>query len=203
MSLWESCHQAFGFRVSFIPREPDVWQSANLARGPGAGRWLVPLARLKAGVSVEQARLELEAIRRHLGETGSPADQDWRTGVQLLQDSLFANFNGAFLLLSGIGLLVLLIGCANVANLLLGRARRREKEISVRISMGAGHLRMVRQLLTESILLASLGGVLGLLLTFWGIGLFVALAPEWWPLCPGADQYRWQGARFLRQWSHF
>ncbi len=172
----------FRFRITpYNTGEAHVWLSSNLAREPGAGRWLRPLARLKPGVSVEQARLELEAIGQHLEEANSPADQGWRTDVQLLPDALFAMWNKHFLLLSGIGLLVLLIGCANVANLLLARTRRREKEISVRISMGASRLRLVRQLLTESILLASLGGVLGLILTYWGIGIFVALAPQWWP----------------------
>ena len=172
----------FRFQISsFNTREAHVWLSSNLAREPGAGRWLRPLARLKPGVGVEQARLELEAISQHLEETGSPADQGWRIDVQVLQEALFAMWNEYFLLLWGIGLLVLLIGCANVANLLLARARKREKEISVRISLGASRLRLVRQLLTESLLLASLGGVLGLVFTFWGIGIFVALAPEWWP----------------------
>ena len=174
----------FRFRISsysYRSREPHVWQSTNLAREPGAGRFLRPVARLKPGVSVQQARLELEAISRNLEETDSPADEGWRTDVQLLQDALFASWNDQFLLLSGIAVLVLLIGCANVANLLLARARRREKEISVRVSMGAGRLRLVRQLLTESILLALLGGALGLVLAFWGIALFVAVAPEWGP----------------------
>ena len=171
----------FRFRISLIPREPHVWQSVSVALQQGAGRWFNPLARLKPGISVEQARLELEAISQHLEERDSTSDESWRPDVRLLPDVLFASWKESLFLLSGIALLVLLIGCANVANLLLARARKREKEISIRISMGASRLRLIRQLLTESILLAALGGILGLFFTFWGIGFFVALAPEWWP----------------------
>ena len=186
----------FRFRISLIPREPHVWQSVSVALQQGAGRWFNPLARLKPGISVEQARLELEAISQHLEERDSTSDESWRPDVRLLPDVLFASWKESLFLLSGIALLVLLIGCANVANLLLARARKREKEISIRISMGASRLRLIRQLLTESILLAALGGILGLFFTFWGIGFFVALAPRVVALCPGGYQYRWQGARF-------
>ena len=174
-----------GFQFGVLPqqREADVWQSLSLRpRGEQESRWFDALARLKLGVSVEQAQLELEAVTRHLQERDSSVDENWRTDVQLLSEVKFSWLQESFALLIGIALLVLLIGCANVANLQLARSRKREKEISIRVSLGANRLRLIRQLLTESILLSSLGGILGLLLTFWGIGLLVKLAPAWWAL---------------------
>jgi putative ABC transport system permease protein len=173
-----------GFWVFPNQRETHVWQHFKIShhkQKPNT-RWQVPLARLKPDVSVEQARLELDAITRHLQERESATEKDWRVNVELLPDMFVAGWKRTLYQLFVIALFVLLIGCANVANMLLARARSREKEISIRISLGASRLRLMRQLLTESILLSSLGGVGGLFLTIWGIGVFVALAPEGWSI---------------------
>src|SRR4029078_6691283 len=138
--------------------------------------------RLKPGVSVQQAEANLKTIARQL-EQEYPNDNQGRsvTLVPVAQATINPGFRGNIvktggLLMTIVGL-VLLIACANVANLLLARAAARQKEIAVRLSLGAGRGRLIRQLLTEGTLLALVGGAAGLLLEYWAHSVA-------WSVCP-------------------
>jgi putative ABC transport system permease protein len=136
------------------------------------------IARLKSGVSREQAETELDAIRRRF-ESSKPANTPLFSGqVRLtsLHQKLVGNTRSLLFILLGAVSLILLIACANVANLLLSHAVLRQKEFAIRAGLGAGRLRLMRQMLTESLLLALSGGLLGLLLAFWFKEALVALA---------------------------
>jgi putative ABC transport system permease protein len=131
------------------------------------------IGRLKPGVTREQARSELEDIR---SRSQKPIFIDGVTRVVGLHEKLVGNTRRLLMILLGSVGLILLIACANVANLLLSRGAARQKEFAIRASLGAGRLRLVRQMLTESFLLAFVGGALGLVLSFWLTKALVVLA---------------------------
>jgi predicted permease len=144
--------------------------------------WLQIMGRLKPGVSAKQAQAELTALaQRHALELPKDADEE-RVAPQIRLDSgsqglmrQRRRFSSQFDVLTALAALALLIACVNLANLSLARAATRQKEMAVRLSVGASRLRLVRQLLTESMLLAALGAALGLLFAYWGKDALLAL----------------------------
>ena len=153
----------------------------NPSRQTGNGGTGTHVGRLKRGVSVEQAQAELQTISWRLALDAGTEDTPWQVQVEPLDQWLSVEYAGTLYVLFGAVGCVLLIACLNVATLSLGRAAARRKEMATRLALGAGRLRVVRQLLTESLLLALLGGVLGVGLAVAGLKLFIALAAGWYP----------------------
>jgi putative ABC transport system permease protein len=147
------------------------------------GRNKLVVARLKPDVTRQQAQAETEILAKRLAEEYKQTNEGWTAQVLPLRTQfMFGQSNKPLWALLGVVVFVLLISCANVANMLLARTASRDKETAIRTAVGAGRWRLIRQLLTESLLLAFLGAGLGLLFTHWGIGLLKPLIPPRLPL---------------------
>jgi putative ABC transport system permease protein len=167
-------HFYFDDREAFFPFLFD------LSREPRQSQVYALLARLKSGVSVDQANAELEVIARNQEQAHGNSQPEYAgrsLHLQPISEFYFDQINQVLVVLLGVVGLVLLIACANIANLLLARATARTREIALRAAMGAGRFRIVRQLLTESMALALFGGALGVLLAILGVDAIVALIP--------------------------
>ena len=160
-----------------LEMHPDVCVPLRLSveKAPRGLHFLRVLGRLRPGPDLAQARAELESAARQMR-----TDKLTRHGIEIvpLQESMVGETRPALLVLLGAVGFVLLIACANATNLLLARAATRRKEIAIRLAVGAGRLRLIRQLLTETLILSVLGGGLGLLLALWGVDLLVSAVPR-------------------------
>ena len=169
---------------AFFPDNVDVYTPIGLMssrpawqdRGNHSGMRV--LARLVPGASFESAELEMEDFMLRLEKAYPNSNSGERATVALLNDAMFRDFRAAlWILLAAVGV-VLLIACANVAHLLLARASARRREFAIRTAIGAGRRRIVRQLLTESLLLSAIGGVLGIVMASWMLGPLLHQAPS-------------------------
>src|SRR5262245_8129969 len=142
-----------------------------------AAHYMSAIGRLKTGVNLAQAQTEMTAIARQLEETYPESNRDWGGSLVALHQEVTGSISLLLLILQGTVAFVVLIACVNVANLLLSRVVTREREMAVRMALGAGRWRIIRQLLTEGASLAIMGGAFGLLLAWWGVDLLVSLAP--------------------------
>ena len=154
--------------------EPLALDWSNRAR---TGRFAMAVGRLKNGVTVERAQTEMSRIARQLASDYPDFDTGWGATVVPLMEQVVGGSRRTILIVLGAVSLVLLIACANVANLMLARAASRERELAVRAALGAPRWRLVRQALVESVMLAFAGGAAGALLASWGVHLLVRAAP--------------------------
>jgi len=166
----------------FISPATELWTALRLGdeshRMKRTERYLQAVARLRPGVSLRQGQAEMDAIAARLAQQYPDANAGGGARLVQLQEHLFGSLRESLLVLLGAVVFVLLIACANLANLLLARSAAREKEFAVRAALGAGGRRVARQLLTESALLSLLGGVAGVLLARWGVTLLMTLWRE-------------------------
>jgi putative ABC transport system permease protein len=160
----------------FVPRSFSAGDQTN--RG---GHFLAVVGRLKPGVSVDAAQAEFSALATRLETQYPDTNKGWGVNVRSLFDAAVGTFRPMLAVLLGAVGLVLLVACANLANMHLARATGRAREIAIRAAIGAGRMRIVQQLLTESLVLACLGGGLGLVLAYWATTSFVAAYPTLLP----------------------
>ncbi|HLK66394.1 MAG TPA: ABC transporter permease [Bryobacteraceae bacterium] len=167
--------------------DADYWAPMrfNSFQLRGSARFMMAIGRIRRGVSIQQAQTDMDSIAARLARDFPKRDTDhgkpWGVKIQPVREALFGFMSRPLLLLQGAVGFVLLIACANVAALLLARASSRYNEIAVRSALGASRGRIVRQCLTESVLLSLMGGVIGVLMAWWGVRALVAMAPSWFP----------------------
>jgi putative ABC transport system permease protein len=172
--------QLFVKKGSFTAEQPELWAPipfTNRSRVP-RGRYMIAVARLYPGVSIAQAQSQMDQVAVSLEQMWPAFDKGWGVKLVPLKEQLVGQLRRPLLVLLGAVSFVLLMACTNVANLLLGRATRRQREIAIRSALGADRMRVIRQLLTESLLLSGVGGAFGLLLAVWGTKALLALGPK-------------------------
>ncbi|HVG17616.1 MAG TPA: ABC transporter permease [Blastocatellia bacterium] len=163
------------------PRDVELWVPFAFGTPQTSVRrfhYLRPVGRLKPGVSLQQAQADFTSIARSLAEQYPDSNRDYGAGIVSMTERTVGDMRQPLWILSGAVGFVLLIACANVANLLLARASARQKEIAIRSALGATRGRVTRQLLTESVLLSLLGGASGLLVAWWGVEGLAALSSD-------------------------
>lgn len=182
-----------GFKA---PRDAsESWAPLHVANPLAAAyrgvHFLHTYLRLKPGVNLSQALGEMAVIDKRLAELYPEENKNRQTRLIPLHERIVGQTRHALLILFGAVCLVLLIACANFANLLMARAAAREQELVVRVALGASRWRLIRQLLTESVAISVLGGAAGLILASWGIEMLVALKPEDLPRLDTIGVDRW------------
>ncbi|MEN3334544.1 MAG: hypothetical protein V7641_3909 [Blastocatellia bacterium] len=176
-----------------FPSRMDAWMPAMLGesqQGRGSN-YLLVIGRLKDGITIEQAQAQMNQVAAALAAQYPDNDTNLSVLVSPLLEEQVRYIRPILWIMLGAVAFVLLIACANVANLLLARAMARQKEIALRTAMGASRWHIIRQLLTESLLLAIVGGGLGILLAVWAIDLLVAFAPANIPRVGEVGVDRW------------
>jgi putative ABC transport system permease protein len=166
-----------------FPRGVDLWlpsefDADELSPGARGAHYLRVMARLRPGVSMEKAQAEMAAISKRLEQQYPRTNTGWSSKLLSLNEATVGNVRPTLLVLFGAVGFLLLIACANVANLLLARATARQREIAIRFSLGASRLRIARQLLTESVLLSGIATGIGVLLAEWAIRALRTLPPS-------------------------